>query len=85
MVLYVNDITAEANMKHKYEMGKKVIAYVQIDNHDEVLQGLNEAERTEILVELNQLLDEWIVSIGGFIKRIAQDMYVAVLDRRAHR
>ncbi len=83
MVLYVNDITAEANMNHKYEMGKKVIAYVQIDNHDEVLQGLNEAERTEILVELNQLLDEWIVSIGGFIKRIAQDMYVAVLDRRA--
>lgn len=83
MVLYVKDITAEANMKHKYEMGKKVIAYVQIDNHDEVLQGLNEAERTEILVELNQLLDEWIVSIGGFIKRIAQDMYVAVLDRRA--
>ncbi len=83
IVLYVKDITDEAEMKRKYEMGKKVLAYIQIDNHDEVLQGLNEAQRTEILIELNQLLDEWIVDLGAFIKRTAQDMYVAMFDRQA--
>lgn len=83
MVFYVTDVTDYERMKREKIMTTPVLSYIQIDNYDEVLQGLSESQRTAIVAEVNRLLDAWVGDIGAFLRRTAEDTYVAVLDRRA--
>lgn len=82
MALYVIDVTELEMLKRENAMSKTVLSYIQIDNYDEVLQGLSEAQRTTLIFAVNQLLDEWMHTIGGFMRRVSDDLYVAVMERR---
>ena len=83
MAFYVMDVTDHAQLQEEYHNRRLVLAYIEIDNFDEVLQGLTEAERTALLFEVNRMLDEWMHRLGGFLRRIRDDFYVAVMERRA--
>ena len=83
MALYVLDISDFEHLRREHQMSRAVLAYIQIDNYDEVLQGLSEAERTSLLFEVNHLLDEWLKNLGGFMRRVSEDLYVAILERQA--
>jgi len=48
-----------------------------------VLQGLSEAQRTSIVFEVNRLLDEWSHNIGGFLRRVSDDLYIIVMERQS--
>lgn len=83
MAFYVTDVTEAEKLKRDYALEKTVISYIQIDNYDEVLQGLNEAQRTAIVVEVNRLLDEWVKGVGAFLRRTSEDLYIAVMNRNS--
>lgn len=83
MAFYVMDVTEYAQLQEAYHKSRLVLAYIEIDNFDEVLQGLTESERTALLFEVNRMLDEWMHRLGGFLRRIRDDFYVAVMERRA--
>ncbi|MGP1366385.1 MAG: DHH family phosphoesterase [Schwartzia sp. (in: firmicutes)] len=83
MAFYVMDFTEHAQLQEMYHDSRMVLAYIEIDNFDEVLQGLTEAERTALLFEVNRMLDEWMHRLGGFLRRIRDDFYVAVMERRS--
>ena len=51
MVFYVADITDVEVLKQENAMEKTVLSYIQIDNYDEVLQGLSEAQRTTLIFQ----------------------------------
>lgn len=81
MALYVQDISDSEHLKRKHQQSRAVLLYIQIDNYDEVLQGLTEAERTALLFEVNRLLDEWMRGMGGFMRRVTDDLYVGFMER----
>lgn len=83
MILYLTDITSLETVRDKYHQAMPVLAHIQIDNYDDVLKGLNEAQRTSILAEVNQQLADWITEIDGFLKRYSEDTYIAVFNRQA--
>lgn len=83
MACYVVNVTSHELIRQQNAMGKTVLGYIQIDNYDEVLQGLSEAQRTTLIFAVNQLLDEWIHSIGAFMRRVSDDLYVTVMERRS--
>lgn len=83
MALYVQDITGFETLRNSYKLSRTVLAYIQIDNYDEVIQGLDEAARTALLLSVNQQLDAWMKNLGGFMRRVSDDLYVVILERRA--
>ena len=83
MALYIYDISEYERFKLDVSMRTLVFGYIQIDNYDDVMQGLSEAQRTSILFEVNNLLDKWAHSLGGFLRRISDDMYIIMLERHA--
>jgi c-di-AMP phosphodiesterase-like protein len=83
MILYITDITSMETIRDKYRQAMPVLAHIQIDNYDDVLKGLNEAQRTGILAEVNQTLADWITEIDGFLKKYTEDTYIAVFNRYA--
>ena len=81
MVLYVQDETIYAQLKNEYQQSRTVLCYIQIDNYDEVMQGQTEAEQASMLLAVNQQVGNWLKHLGGFMRHVSDDLYVAVLDR----
>ena len=83
MALYVQDVSEMEHLRQEFLMSRAVLIYVQIDNFDEVMQGLSEAERTNLQLAVRQRLDEWMEGLGGFMRRISDDLYLVALERHA--
>lgn len=83
MTLYIYDISDFERFKLDTAMRTMVFGYIQIDNYDDVMQGLSEAQRTSILFEVNNLLDKWAHGLGGLLRRVSSDMYIIILERHA--
>ncbi len=83
MALFVQDVSGVEHLRNEYLMSRTVLIYIQIDNYDEVMQGLNEAERTSLLLSVNQQLDSWMHGLGGFMRRVSDDLYVVLLTRQS--
>lgn len=83
MILCITDVTASETVRQKCQGAMPVLAYIQIDNYSDVLQGLSESQRSAILAEVNRRLTEWTGLLEGFIKKYSEDLYIAVFDRSA--
>lgn len=83
MILCFTDVTASETIRRSSLGSMPVLAYVEIDNYNDVLKGLNESQRSSIIAEVNRNLTEWTAKLEGFIKKYSEDTYVAVFDRHA--
>lgn len=83
IVLFAREITLYEDLKVEYENSRTALIYVQVDNYDEVVQGLNEAEKTSLMLSVSEILDEWVASLKGFMRRVSSDLFLVVLERRA--
>ena len=83
IVLFAREITPYEDLKVEYQRSRTAIIYVQVDNYDEVTQGLNEAEKTSLLLSVSEILEEWVASLAGFMRRVSSDLFIVVLERRA--
>ena len=83
IVLFAREITPYEDLKIEYRLSRTAIIYVQVDNYDEVTQGLNEAEKTSLLLSVSEILEEWVASLAGFMRRVSSELFIVVLERRA--
>lgn len=63
------------------EDGCAVLAFIQIDNLDDVLQGLEDKYRQSVLSEVNSRLLSWGTRMNGFLKKYAEDAYIGIFTR----
>ena len=83
IVLFAHEITLYEDLKIEYSQSRTALIYVQVDNYDEIMQGLNEAEKTSLMLSVSEILEEWVTSLAGFMKRVSSDLFLVVLERRA--
>ncbi|MCR5833033.1 MAG: DHH family phosphoesterase [Selenomonadaceae bacterium] len=83
IVLFAREITPFEDLKIEYKNSRTAFIYAAIDNYDEITQGLSEAEKTSLLLSISQILDSWVASLSGFMRRVASDLYLILLERRA--
>ncbi|MBQ4403594.1 MAG: DHH family phosphoesterase [Selenomonadaceae bacterium] len=83
IVLFAREITPYEDLKIEYSRSRTAIIYVQIDNYDEVTQGLTEAEKTSLMLSVSEILEKWVESLAGFMRRVSSDLYLVLLERRA--
>ncbi|MBP1764923.1 MAG: phosphoesterase RecJ domain protein [Firmicutes bacterium] len=83
VILYVTDITPSETVQPECHAAMPVLAYIQIDNYGDVLQGLTENQRTAITADVNRHLIEWVSQHESFLKKYTDDMYLAIFSRQA--
>ncbi|MBP2640438.1 MAG: phosphoesterase RecJ domain protein [Firmicutes bacterium] len=83
ILLYATDITASETVQPECHESMPVLAYIQIDNYGDVLQGLTDNQRTAIVAEVNRRLVEWVSAHESFLKKHTDDMYLALFSRQA--
>ena len=57
-----------------------VILFLQIDNLDDVLQGMDEAQRNTLQAETHRLLVAWGGRLNGFFRKYSDDTYIGVFS-----
>lgn len=80
MVIHATDISEMLLLQQRHEDSRSVYACIQIDNYDEVMKGITEAERSSLAYETNKIIDEWAVQMNGSLRRISSDSYIAFLE-----
>ena len=73
------DVTELAEIKRKYDDERIAVAYIAIDNVEEVLQYVHE-KFADAVSRIDDKLKAWAASIGGIIKSYDSDKYVMLLD-----
>lgn len=83
IALYVEDETKYAALEKRYYGSRTALLYIQIDNYDEIMQGQSETEKSMLLLAVHEKIDGWVGGLGGFLRSISDDEYVALLDRKS--
>lgn len=81
MMLYWIDKTEYLDLESKYNQEKNVIATIQVDGYDEVLQSAPEERRPLINVEIDKILASLEVSCNGALEKTSKDKYFLVLSK----
>jgi len=62
-------------------LNEAVFAFIQIDNLEDVLQGMDENQRNALQTETHQHLLAWCGRLNGFLRKYSEDMYMAIFSR----
>jgi c-di-AMP phosphodiesterase-like protein len=58
-----------------------VLAFIQIDNLEDVQQGLDETQRNALQTETHRHLMGWCTRLNGFLRKYSEDMYLGIFSR----
>ena len=80
-VAMLSDITALSEAEKKYLDERVAVAYIAIDNVEDVLQYVHEKSRDAVSV-VDSKLKKWADSVNGIIKSYDNDKYVMFFDSK---
>ncbi|GAA0131382.1 DHH family phosphoesterase [Bacillus velezensis] len=79
-LLYFFDVTEQIQIEKQYENERTVLAYILLDNYDDVTQGLDDQTRSTMNSQVTSLLNAWAQEYGIFLKRTSSERFIAVLN-----
>lgn len=79
-VLYLFDVTEWNQLQAKYKAEKPVIAVINIDNLEDVLNDTREDKVPFVLSEIDKRIIQWASEMKGMIKKYQSDKYVCLLE-----
>ena len=80
--LYVamfNDVTEFSDIKKKYADERVAVAYVAIDNVEDILQYVHEKFK-DAVASVDDKIKEWAASMNGIVKSYDNDKYIILFD-----
>lgn len=83
-MLVFEDVTDLCNLTDKHYAETPVVAYIVLDNLEEIAQYVKVSYRSEAN-QADTLLKNWAASLGSVLREYDRDKYVMVLSRKALR
>ncbi|MFB9326612.1 DHH family phosphoesterase [Paenibacillus aurantiacus] len=81
-LLYVRNITQRWELARRYEDEKLAIGIVMMDNLEEVTQGMDDQQRSQLLSKVTAEITEWSQKFQVYLKRLTSDRYLVITDQR---
>ena len=75
----LTDVTELSDTEKKYKDERTCVAYISIDNTDDVSQYIHEKFRDSIAL-VDNIIKEWAASLDGVIKSYDNDKYIMIFD-----
>ncbi|MEE0801718.1 MAG: DHH family phosphoesterase [Gemmiger sp.] len=81
LVCLVND-TFYKNTLDEYNASRPACLILVIDSYDELFNDMKDSEQAHELEAINSLLEEYIGRTTGFLRRVSNSRYIAVVEER---
>lgn len=82
IMLYWFDQTELTNLRVKYDDERPVVALINVDNYDDVMNETKEEKVPFVTSEIEKKINLWATRMNGMIKRYQEDKYLVVFERK---
>lgn len=79
--LYWLDITEYSRSITQFESALQTVSVIMIDNYAEIMNGLNDAERSMIVAEVDKKLADWTAPANGIFIKYERDKYIYIFEQ----
>lgn len=80
--LYFIDYTKEYEFSQMYEQNKTDIAVINIDNYDDLMQRINDAEQQKITSGIGRTMNNWAAMSEAILKKLDRDRYLMLFAHK---
>lgn len=81
-IVFLVDDTTLKEQAAEYAATRPAYLIFEIDGYDEVFGGLRDSERARVLEGVNRTLETAIGRTTGFLRRVSNSRYIAVIEER---
>lgn len=82
IMLYWIEITRYNQLKTLYNDEKPLVAMIQVDNYDDVMNETKEEKRPFVASEIDRKINLWASRMNGLIKKYKTDKYIVVFENK---
>lgn len=79
---YWFDMTDYANISAEFANSRPVFSIIMIDNYEELIKNLTEKEKSAILANLDDKINDWTSNYNGYLCKYDRDRYVFIFEER---
>lgn len=81
-IVYLIDNTFYKQTLDEYTESRPACLIIVIDSYDELFDDMKDSEQAKELEAINSLLEEYIGRSTGFLRRVSNSRYIAVVEER---
>ena len=81
-IVYFIDDTFYKETLDEYTESRPACLILVIDSYDELFDDMKDSEQAKELEAINSLLEQYIARSNGFLRRVANSRYIAVVEER---
>ena len=81
-VSYFIDDDKLKRIAKEYFSSRPAVAWFMIDNYDELLQNARENERSQVMAEVEYVIETFVANNHGLVKKIDKDRFLVILEER---
>lgn len=75
--------TTEADyLREAYDNSRPVVALLALDNYDELVKFCEDAQRSSMLAQIDEKLNEWAAAGQGLLLRTKRDNYIFIFEEQ---
>jgi c-di-AMP phosphodiesterase-like protein len=78
---YWVDTTEADSLRQDYEQTRPVIAIIQVDNYDELMKSCADTQRSAVLAQIDEKLNQWAEGAGLLLKT-ERDHYLFIFEEQ---
>jgi len=82
-LIFIRNITEEAELRQKYEDEKLAIGIVLLDNMEEATQGMDDQTRSILLAKVTSVMNEWAQQNGIYLRRLSSERHLLLMNQRS--
>lgn len=82
LMLYFIDKTDYFNLKELYDSKKVAVCLVEVDNFDEALKSVDDANRPVLVAEIDKKINMWAAEISAAIRKYDDNKYILFLEEK---
>ena len=80
--MYLIDDTFYKDTLDEYNESRPACLIIVIDSYDELFDDMKDSEQAKELEAINSLLEQYIARSTGFLRRVSNSRYIAVVEER---
>ncbi len=73
--LHFKDCTEYETLKHKYNSEKFVCATIIVDNYEDIMMDVSNADKPKVSAAIEEILNIWAQSVNGILKKYEKDKF----------
>ncbi len=81
-VIYIIDNTEVLKSLKKFEEAKTCVGMIMIDSYDELIQSMQQEERTLVLTEIEKKIYDWVGKFDGIALKTERDRFVFIFEAK---